>query len=112
MRQRTAFGQHTLPSEYFTSDEIFRAERERIFHRSWLLAGHVSQIATPGSFFLFELDGESVMVVSDVDEQGGIEAVAAIRDAGHDATFVRANVAEWSDCRAMVAAAVSAWAPS
>ena len=67
MKTRTAFGQHTLPGEYFASEEIFRAERERIFHRSWLLAGHVSQIATPGSFFLFELDGESVMVVRDVD---------------------------------------------
>ena len=67
MRPRTAFGQHTLSREYFTSEEIFRAERERIFHRSWLLAGHVSQVASPGSFFLFELDGESVMVVRDTD---------------------------------------------
>ena len=65
MRQRTAFGQHTLSGEYFTSEEIFQAERERIFHRSWLLAGHVSQLASPGSFFLFELDRESVMVLRD-----------------------------------------------
>ncbi|HEY2739831.1 MAG TPA: Rieske (2Fe-2S) protein, partial [Thermoanaerobaculia bacterium] len=69
MRQRTAFGQHTLPGEYFTSEEIFRAEREQIFHRSWLLAGHVSQLATPGSFFLFEIDRESVMVLRDGDGQ-------------------------------------------
>ena len=67
MKQRTAFGQHTLPGEYFTSGEIFRAERERIFHRSWLLAGHVSQLSTPGSFFLFELDRESVMIVRGED---------------------------------------------
>lgn len=67
MRPRTAFGQRTLPGEYFTSEEIFRAERERIFHRSWLLAGHVSQLPIPGSFFLFELDRESVMVVRDAD---------------------------------------------
>jgi Rieske 2Fe-2S family protein len=67
MTPRPAVGQHTLSGEYFTSEEIFRAERERIFHRSWLLAGHVSQLATPGSFFLFELDRESVMVVRDGD---------------------------------------------
>jgi Rieske 2Fe-2S family protein len=67
MTTRTAFGQRTLSGEYFTSEEIFRAERERIFHRSWLLAGHVSQLASPGSFFLFELDRESVMVVRDGD---------------------------------------------
>src|SRR3954467_2333656 len=59
MATRTSFGQHTLPGEYFTSEDIFRAERERIFHRSWLLAGHVSQLAAPGSFFLFELARES-----------------------------------------------------
>jgi Rieske 2Fe-2S family protein len=65
MSPRTAFGQHTLPGEYFTSEEIFRAERERIFHSSWLLAGHVSQLATAGSYFLFELDRESVVVLRD-----------------------------------------------
>jgi phenylpropionate dioxygenase-like ring-hydroxylating dioxygenase large terminal subunit len=65
MRPRTAFGQHTLSGEYFTSQEVFRAERERIFHRSWLLAGHVSQLEKPGSFFLFELDHESVVVLRD-----------------------------------------------
>jgi len=65
MKTRTAFGQHTLPGEYFTSGEIFHTERERIFHRSWLLAGHVSQLQAPGSYFLFELDRESVIVLRD-----------------------------------------------
>jgi Rieske 2Fe-2S family protein len=69
MQNRTAFGQHTLAREYFTSEEIFRAERERIFHRSWLLAGHVSQLARPGSYFLFELDQESVIVLRGHGEQ-------------------------------------------
>ena len=50
MKPRTAFGQRTLSGEYFTSEEIFLAERERIFHRSWILAGHVSQLASPGSY--------------------------------------------------------------
>jgi len=67
MKPRTSFGQRTLGGEYFLSDEIFQLERERIFHRSWLLAGHVSQLGTPGSFFLFELDRESVMVVRGTD---------------------------------------------
>jgi glycine betaine catabolism A len=65
MKKRTAFGQHTLAREYFTSEEIFQTERERIFFRSWLLAGHVSQTEQPGNYFLFELDGESVIVVRD-----------------------------------------------
>ena len=39
MKQRTSFGQHTLPGEYFTSAEIFAEERDRIFGCHWLLAG-------------------------------------------------------------------------
>src|SRR3954462_9352083 len=71
MTTRTSFGQPPLPGEYFTSEEIFRAERERIFHRSWLLAGHVSQLAAPVSFFLFALDRESVMGLRDGDGEIG-----------------------------------------
>jgi Rieske 2Fe-2S family protein len=65
MKKRTSFGQHTLAREYFTADEIFRSERERIFYRSWLLVGHVSQLEQSGSYFLFEIDRESVIVVRD-----------------------------------------------
>ncbi len=65
MKPRTSFGQRTLAGEYFTSQDIFDTERERIFHRSWLLAGHISQLAGPGTYFLFELDRESVMVLRD-----------------------------------------------
>lgn len=63
MKQRTAFGQHTLAGEYFTSDEIFAEERERIFRRRWLAAGHVSELPKPGSFLVHELLGESVILV-------------------------------------------------
>ena len=44
MKQRTSLGQHTLDREYFVSSEIFATEHERIFFKSWLLAGHVSQL--------------------------------------------------------------------
>ena len=57
---------------------------------------------------LFASEGARV-VVSDIDEGAGQSAVAAVRAAGGDATFVRANVAEWSDCQAMVAAAVDTY---
>src|SRR5512141_154816 len=65
MKQRTSLGQHTLGREYFVSKDIFEAEHERIFFRSWLLAGHVSQLEQPGSYFLFELERESVIVLRD-----------------------------------------------
>ncbi len=67
MKARTAFGQHTLPREYFVSDAIFRTERERIFYKSWLLAGHVSALDAAGAYFLFEIDHESVIVLRDAE---------------------------------------------
>src|SRR5215467_7379093 len=67
MKQRTSFGQLTLDREYFVSQDVFAAEHERIFLRSWLLAGHVSQLEEPGSYFLFEIERESVIVVRDRD---------------------------------------------
>ena len=38
-----------------------------MFFRSWLYAGHASQIREPGDFLLFEMAGESVIVVRDTD---------------------------------------------
>ena len=65
MKARTSCGQRTLPREYFVSDDVFRTERERIFYKSWLLVGHVSELDKPGAYFLFELDDESVIVLRD-----------------------------------------------
>ena len=71
MKTRTSFGQHTLPGEYFTSQEIFREEQEKIFGRHWLLAGHISQLPEAGSFFLFEIGRESVIVMRDATGKVG-----------------------------------------
>jgi glycine betaine catabolism A len=65
VKPRSSFGQRTLAREYFVSDAIFRAERERIFLQSWLLVGHVSELAEAGAYFVFELDRESVIVLRD-----------------------------------------------
>ena len=65
MTSRTSHGQHMLAREYFTSDEIWRLEQDRIFRNSWLLAGHVSEIPETGRYFLHEIGDESVIVVRD-----------------------------------------------
>lgn len=49
------------------------------------------------------------VVVSDLDEAGGAETVAAIGKAGGTATFVRADVSKPADCEALVGAAVDAF---
>lgn len=67
MKPRTSFGQTTLPGGYFTSPEIFAEEQERIFLHSWLLAGHVSQLAEAGAYFTFDVERESAIVLRDAD---------------------------------------------
>ena len=65
MKKRTSFGQRTLGREYFVSPESYQREHEQIFFRSWLLAGHVSQLRNSGDYFLYELQHESVVVLRD-----------------------------------------------
>ena len=72
MKNRSSFGQHTLDRECFVSHEVYALEHERIFFRSWLLAGHVSQLEKPGDYFLYELENESVIVLR--DQAGTIRA--------------------------------------
>src|SRR5262245_52307358 len=72
MKPRTSHGQRMLPGEYFENAEIWRLEQERIFRRSWLLAGHVSELPDSGSYFLHESSKESVIVLR--DDQGEVRA--------------------------------------
>ena len=65
MKPRTSRGQRTLSAAHFTSPENWQLEQERIFRRSWLLAGHVSDLPAPGSYFLFEAGGDSVIILRD-----------------------------------------------
>ena len=72
MKPRTARGQHALPGHYFSSTGIWQLELERIFRRSWLLAGHRSELTGRGNYFLLEFGHESVIMLR--DEAGDIRA--------------------------------------
>lgn len=62
-----------LEQAFYTSPEVFQQDLDRVFFRSWLYAGHVSQIPEPGAFILFEMAGESVIVVRGAE--GNINAL-------------------------------------
>ena len=40
----------TLPAHWYVDPEIFRAEKERILHRSWQYVGHTGQVSRSGDF--------------------------------------------------------------
>jgi phenylpropionate dioxygenase-like ring-hydroxylating dioxygenase large terminal subunit len=56
---------HSLDQAFYVSPEIFARDRERIFRNHWIMAGHVSQIPRVGDYFLFELAGESIILIRD-----------------------------------------------
>jgi Rieske 2Fe-2S family protein len=64
---------HSLAREFYSDPEIYERDIERIFLRSWLYAGHWSEIPNPGDWFLFDFAGESVIIAHTLD--GGISAM-------------------------------------
>jgi len=85
-----------------------------VSERPGRLEGKVALITGSGSGMgraaaeLFAREGARV-TVTDVDAAAGAETVAAVQAAGGEAIFVRADVSQWSDCEAMVAATVDAF---
>lgn len=62
---RSAQGAKTLPREYYTSAEIYDRETERVFRTHWLCAGRATEIAAAGSYLLFDVDGECLILLRD-----------------------------------------------
>jgi Rieske 2Fe-2S family protein len=65
IEQRSSSGQKTLSGEYYNSEELFRQETERIFAERWILAGRVSELGAPGSYFLRTVGNESIIILRD-----------------------------------------------
>ena len=55
--------ERTLSREHYLSPELFAREKERIFLREWFQAGREEDVATPGSYLVVDVAGESVLVV-------------------------------------------------
>lgn len=62
-------GEGFLPSRIFNDPAIFDLEMERIFGRSWLYVGHVSEVPNPGDYVVRTLAGESFLFVRGKDRQ-------------------------------------------
>jgi phenylpropionate dioxygenase-like ring-hydroxylating dioxygenase large terminal subunit len=52
-----------LEQAFYTDPDIYKREMSKIYLKSWLYAGHSSEIPKIGDWFLFEMDGESVIIV-------------------------------------------------
>jgi len=52
-----------LEQAFYTDADIFERDISEIFLKSWLYAGHVSEVANIGDWLLLELAGESVIII-------------------------------------------------
>ena len=53
----------SIPAPFYTDPGVFAQEKERVFARTWQVAGHCGQLAKPGDFFTMELLGEPLLLV-------------------------------------------------
>jgi len=72
-RRRPGFA---VDAYFYRSQVVYRTELDAILYRSWLYAGHVSQVAKPGYYFTYDLGEDSIVVVR--DSQGEIHALMNI----------------------------------
>ena len=52
-----------IPTARYTDPAFFQLERDRIFARSWLFAGHESEWPEPGSYRAFTRSGAPIVIV-------------------------------------------------
>lgn len=52
-----------IPVERYRSEAFAAREQERLWNRTWLFAGHESEVAEPGSYRLFTRSGAPILVV-------------------------------------------------
>ncbi len=63
---------HALPGAAYKNPEIYELEVRHIMLKAWHYVGHQSMVPGKGDYFLFEIAGESVIVVR--DGEGGVNA--------------------------------------
>ena len=60
---------HTIPAAWYIDQRIARIEHDQVFAGNWIAIGRTDQVASPGQFFTFDLDGEPLIVVRGTDNQ-------------------------------------------
>ena len=89
---------YSLVREFYTDPDIYERDIERIFLRSWLYAGHQSEIPDPGDWFLFEFAGESIIIARGLD--GEIRAMLNVcRHRGSRICLERSGCSKRLICR-------------
>jgi len=52
-----------LSQPFYSEPDIFNSDITSVFKRQWLLVDHISRIPVKGEYFLFDIAGESIIVI-------------------------------------------------
>lgn len=66
----------TPPADWYLDPAMLTREREKIFSRTWQLAGRTEQVAAPGQFFTTTIGDEPIVVVRGMD--GSLRALSNV----------------------------------
>jgi choline monooxygenase len=58
----------TIPATWYVDPRVLDLERQRVFARSWQLAGRVDQVRQRGQYITWELAGEPLLIIRGSDE--------------------------------------------
>lgn len=68
-RVDSALGNGLLPALVFNDEEVFQAELEQVFGRSWVFLAHESEVPRPGDYVLRSIGRDQVIVSRDENGQ-------------------------------------------
>ncbi len=54
---------HALQQAFYVEPDVFLFDRERVLHKLWHMAGHVSRIPEIGDYFIFRICGEEIIII-------------------------------------------------
>ena len=84
-----------LPGWVYTSPEVYRLEKEKIFMKDWLCVGRVEEVGNPGDYMALRIMDEPVVVARDDD--GNLGAFANVcRHRGVEVASGSGNAREFS----------------
>ncbi|NJN87782.1 MAG: Rieske (2Fe-2S) protein [Leptolyngbyaceae cyanobacterium SL_7_1] len=97
-------GAMTLPAPYYTCQEIFAQELERIFYRRWVFVGRQEEIPQPGDYIVRTVGTEQLILLR--DRQGDVRSFynlcrhrgtrLCLEPSGHLAGTIRCPYHAWS----------------
>ena len=61
--------QQSLPSSHYYSPEMYERERNSIFFKEWFCIGREEELPSPGSLFIADVCGESILVARTKEDQ-------------------------------------------